>query len=196
MISPRTEPRFSSSDANSGSRAAKKFLVNFGDFARQSDGAITENLRHVAQGFENAVRAFVGDHSCRFVDQRLQRLAAGGGFGREESDEAEIIAREAGCGKRGQKSRGSRQRDDRNSMLDRGGNDPVTGVGNQRRPGIAHESDRLAALQGINQFRGPAGFIVLVIAQERLADFKVLEQFLCLAGVFARNDVRFFAQNA
>ena len=40
----------------------------------------------------------------------------------------------------------------------------------------------------LDQFDRTGSFVVLVIADERLADFKVFQEFLCMAGIFAGDE--------
>ncbi len=65
-------------------------------------------------------------------------------------------------------------------------------IGNQRHAGVADECDFRALLERDEQFGGARHFIVLVVADERLANFVVAEEFLRVARVFAGDLIDFF----
>ncbi len=181
--------------ANGGRGTAKEFLVDFGDFPCQSDGPVTEEVGHIVQGFKDAVRALVGDDRSRFLPHGSESIAPRAGFGGKESDKAKAAGGEAGCGERCQNGGRSRQRNDRKPVFNGGAHDAVSGVGDQGRAGVAHQSHGLAALQSLNQLDRAGGFVVLVITEERLANLIVLKQFLCLPGIFACDNFDFLAQD-
>ncbi len=80
-------------------------------------------------------------------------------------------------------------------MADRQGNQAVPGVGDQRHPGIAHQCDGGALLHRVHQFWCARDFVVLVVADQGLVNFKVIQQLQRVARVFAGDLIHFF-QNA
>ena len=71
-------------------------------------------------------------------------------------------------------------------------------VGYQRHSRVTHQRDFRALLHGHHQFRRARQFVVLVVADQRLANAVVREQLLRVARVFARDLIGFFedAQSA
>ena len=65
-------------------------------------------------------------------------------------------------------------------------------IRNQRHAGVADERDFRALLERDEQFGGASHFIVLVVADERLANFVVAEELLRVACVFAGDLIDFF----
>ena len=68
----------------------------------------------------------------------------------------------------------------------------IAWVGNQRHARIAHQGNLAALFELDQQFRGARQLIVLVIADQRPIDFVVVQQFLCVASVFAGDEINFF----
>jgi len=67
----------------------------------------------------------------------------------------------------------------------------IAGVGNQGSSGVAHERNRVSACERGQDFRAALRLIVLVIAEERFPDLKVLQKLLGLPRILAR-DQRYF----
>ena len=65
-------------------------------------------------------------------------------------------------------------------------------IRNQRHAGVADKRDFRALLERDEQFGGTCHFIVLVVADERFANFVVAEKFLRVACVFAGDLIDFF----
>jgi putative FmdB family regulatory protein len=71
----------------------------------------------------------------------------------------------------------------------------MSGIGDQRHSRVADQRDFCAPFERDEQFRCPGEFVMLVVADQGLADFVVTEEFLCVPGVFAGDLVDLF-QNA
>jgi putative FmdB family regulatory protein len=71
----------------------------------------------------------------------------------------------------------------------------MSGVGDQRHASVAYERDFCALFERDEQFRCAREFVMLVVADQGLANFIMTEEFLCVPGVFAGDLVDFF-QNA
>jgi hypothetical protein len=81
------------------------------------------------------------------------------------------------------------------TILNSGDDQTVAGIGDEWRAGVAYEGNRVSVREAFEEIGGPGGFIVVVIANQRLADLEVFEQFLGLAGIFAGDQGNFVAQN-
>ena len=68
----------------------------------------------------------------------------------------------------------------------------IAGITDERHAGVTDEGDFGALLHGDDEFRGAGHFVVLVIGDERFADFVVGEEFLRVTRVFAGDLVGFF----
>ena len=68
----------------------------------------------------------------------------------------------------------------------------IAGIADERHASITHESNFGALLHGDDELGSAGHFVVLVIADERFADFVVGEEFLRVTGVFAGDLVGFF----
>ncbi len=64
-------------------------------------------------------------------------------------------------------------------------------IGDERHARVADECDFCALLERDKEFRRARHFIVFVIADERFANFVVVEEFLGVARVFAGNLINF-----
>ena len=73
-------------------------------------------------------------------------------------------------------------------------NQVVAGVGEHWRAGIAHQRDARSFLDSNQQFGGACQLVVFVIADGRLADAVVVQEFRGLPGVFAGDQVHFAQQ--
>ena len=72
------------------------------------------------------------------------------------------------------------------------GDEAIAWIAHERHAGVTDEGDFGALLHGEDEFRGAGHFVVLVIADERFADFVVGEEFLRVTGVLAGDLVGFF----
>ncbi len=68
----------------------------------------------------------------------------------------------------------------------------MAGVGNQRHSGIADQRDFGTLFHSDDEFGGTSDFVVFVVANERLMNVVVSEQFLGVASVLASDLIRFF----
>jgi len=65
-------------------------------------------------------------------------------------------------------------------------------IGDERHAGVADESDFCALFERNKEFGRTRHFVVFVVADEGLANFVVVEEFLRVARVFAGNLIDFF----
>ena len=175
--------------------SAQELFMNFGQLACQDNRSITQDCRHVAQAFEDAMRALVTDNRCQLGREFLKHAPPSRHFCRNEANEPELVRRQARCRQRGQYSRWARYRHNRKSTLNGGGYDAISGIRHERRSGVANQRYGLAARKRFNQFLAAGCFVVLVIADERLANFEMIQQLARLPRIFARNQRHFLPQN-
>lgn len=76
-------------------------------------------------------------------------------------------------------------------MAEAESNQAMAGIRNERHAGVANERNFCALFERDKQLGRSRHFVVLVVADERLANFIMVEEFLCVARVFASNPVDF-----
>jgi len=171
--------------------AAAKFFVNFRHFARQACRAVAQNRQSVGKRLRDAVRRFIQDDGSVFDAQVFERAAAFAGACGEKSQEKKLFIRQARrCECREQRGR-ARNWNHGNLMANGQRDQTEAGIGNQRHAGIADERNARALFHGVDKLRSSGNFIVLVIADERLVNFEVIQKFQRVARVFAGNLIDF-----
>ena len=65
----------------------------------------------------------------------------------------------------------------------------MAGIADAGKPRVGDDGDVFSGGEFFDEFGGAARFVVLVVADERLADFKVREQMPAVPGVFARDQI-------
>src|SRR3972149_1347889 len=111
-------------------RAVTHGFELLGQFARQHRLAFgAENLGHLLEAFEDAVRTFIKNERAAFLAQLFIRGAARGGFGRREPFKNKTVGRKAG----------GRQRRDRRAGTGHGYH------GEARLPGGSHQTEARGA---------------------------------------------------
>jgi len=148
------------------------------------------------QRFQNAVRAFISDDGGRFGTQRFKRLPPRMAFGRQKSNKTKLIDSQSRRRQRRQYRRSSWQRNHCQARVDGGHHHAIAGIRNQRRAGVGDNRDGIARAQTFHNFGRAAGLVMLVIAQQWLANFEMIQQFLRLARVLAGDGAHLFAQHA
>ena len=83
-----------------GESATAKFFVDFGDFAGEAGGAVTEDFFGVGDGFGDAMGRFVEDERAVFEAKPLEGATSFAGAGGKEADEEEFFIGKARGGKR------------------------------------------------------------------------------------------------
>jgi hypothetical protein len=68
----------------------------------------------------------------------------------------------------------------------------MAGVGDERRSGVADESDLCALFEGKDEFGGAGQFVVFMVADEWLVNVIVSEELLRVASILAGDLVDFF----
>jgi hypothetical protein len=163
--------------------------VQLGQLPRDHHRPVAQHLFDGLQRFENPVRRLVKNRGRRFFGDGFERLNPLPGFVRQKAAEAERIGGQPRRGERRQRGRRSRQRSDGRALLDGSAHEAVARVGDQRRPGVRDQRDRRAAQQASGEILGALAFVVLVIADGRLLNPVVVEEFARLSRVLARDQV-------
>lgn len=170
---------------------APKFFVELGDFAGDARGAVAENFAGVGDAFRNTMRPFVKNDGAILDAQAFESAAAFAGASRKKTNEKKFLVGQAAGGERGEKRGWSGDGDDRNMMTQTERDETMSRIGDQRHAGVADERDLCALFEGDEQFGRAREFVVLVIADERFADFVVVEKLLGVARVLAGDLVDF-----
>src|SRR6185312_6662826 len=131
------------------------------------------------------MRSFVKNESFRTVAQYFQCGPALARARRKKAHEAERISRQSACHQRGKKRGWARNNDDLKPAIQSGANDALSGIGNSRHACIGDKRNARSAVNFRDQLLRTRSFVVLVIALRRRLDFKMVEQFLSVARVFA-----------
>lgn len=106
--------------------------------------------------------AFEKDACLAAVDHIPHGIAALARFDREESTEAERMARKSGSDERCQNGGWTGQDIEWDICLEAGLNEPVARIGNPGHAGIADEGDAFTCFGRSDEFGGFAGFVVFV----------------------------------
>ena len=109
--------------------------------------------------------------------------------GRQESLEIEAVGRQAGDAKRRERRGRAWRRDDREAELDRLGDKFIAGIGNERRPGVGDQRQRLPFRDAFQRARARLGGVVLMIRRERPLNAVAREQRARHAGVLGQDRI-------
>jgi hypothetical protein len=123
--------------------------------------------------------------------QFLQPAEALTRFVREEAGEVEIVGGKTTGGECGDERARAGEGIDRESGVDRGADDPFSGVADGGGSGVRDEGHLLSAAQALEDFLRAPGFVELVVAEERACDVKEAEQLAGPAGVLSGDDIAF-----
>ena len=107
----------------------------------------------------------------------------------KETEKGEPIGVEAGDDQSRQQRRRSRDRDDGNSGVYRRPHEPRAGVGNQRRPGVGHDSERVTALESPHERRRRFRLVVFVVRGARRRDGVAIEQVARVSGILGEDEL-------
>src|SRR6266852_8154477 len=172
--------------------AAPELFMKFGDFARQARRPVAQNLLRVGNTLRHPMRRFVQDDGALLDAQVFQRATPFRAARRQKSHKQKLLVRQSRSRQRRQQRRRTRDRHHRNLVPHAKRHQPVTRIRHQRHPRIADQRDPDAVLQLDQQLRGARHFVVLVIADQRFLYVVVVQQFLCVPRIFARDEVHFF----
>src|SRR2546430_1111491 len=171
--------------------AAHKFFVELCHFACQACGPVAKNFHRVCDAFLDAVRRFVKNDSALFNAETFEGAPAPAASRGQESHKEKLLRRHAGSGKGSEQRRRTCNRHDGDLVPQAKRYQTVPRIGNQRHACVAYQRDFRALLHGHDQFWRPRHFIVFMVADQRLANVVVREQFLGVPRVFTRDLIRF-----
>ena len=162
VTSPRTPAAAQSASSASGPRRTSSWvLVSSRQTAAARSppnaSAIAASAASVRCGASKNTIVRCSSASVRQPAGALPRLAG------QEALEAEPVDRQTGDGQRGQHRRRPGDAGDADPVLDRGGDQPVAGVGHARHPGVGDEHDPLAGDQRLQQHRRPRALVALEV---------------------------------
>jgi hypothetical protein len=166
--------------------------VELGDFAGDTGRAVAENFAGVGDTFGDAVRSFVENDGAILDAQTLEGATALAAAIGEKSYKKKFFVGEATRGKRCKECGWSGNRNHGHMMAQAKCDEAMARIGNQRHAGVTDERDFRALLERYEQLGSARHFIVFVVADERLTNFVVTEQLLCVACVFAGDLIDFF----
>ena len=170
-----------------GEFATAELFVELGDFAGDAGGAVAKNFAGVGDAFRDAVRGFI-KNDCAILDaQALQGAAAFASPRGQKADKEKFFVGQAACGERREKRGWARHGNNRDMMTHAKRDEPMSRIGNQRHARVADESDLCALFERDEQLRRARQLVMLVVADEGLADLVVVQQLLRVARVFARD---------
>jgi hypothetical protein len=171
---------------------AKKFFVDFGDFAGEAGRAVAEDFFGVRNGLCDAMWGFVEDKRAIFEAESLEGAMAFAGAGGKKAHEEEFLVGKAGCREGSEERRRAWDGNYGDLMTGAEGDEAIARVADERHPCIANKGDFGALLHGDDELRSAGHFVVFVITDEGLRDLVVQEKFLRVAGVFAGDLVGLF----
>ena len=148
---------------------------------------------HVGQCLQNAMRSLIDDQgeASHASGQRFQLRPPRAWLGRQKSCIEEAIRIQAGGDQRSKRGIGSGDRNDRDACRHRRAHQVQSRIREGRRTRIADHCDPASLLQEGYQLQRSRLLVVLVVADGRGGDGKVIQQLLRLAGVLAGNAVDF-----
>ena len=153
VTSPRTPS--AAQAASVGQPGPSYLLVGLGQLPAHGAATVrAERLGHRGQRRRGAVRRLEEHHRALLVAQRGQPPAALARLAGQEALEAEPVDRQPGHGQRGEHRGRAGDGGDRDAALDRGGHQPVAGVGHRRHPGVGDQQHPLAGLERLDERRG------------------------------------------
>ena len=170
-------------------RAAPHLLMQLGQFARhrRRPGAKLEG--EVGERLGEPPRRLVENERAGDGGKRVDALPPRGLPGGQESLESEAVGGQAGDAKGRERRRRSRRDRDGEALRDRLRHKPIAGIGNERRPGVGDQRQRLALGDALERPRTGLGGVVLVVGRERPLDAIAREQRARNAGVLGQNPV-------
>ena len=169
-------------------QTSAQFLVQLGQLARDRDFAIRKDLADRRERFCQPRRGLVEDQRGIYDGQLGQHVAPRLLLARQETGEQEAIVGQARDAQPGDRGAGAGQHGDCDPLGAAIIDQPVAGIGYQRRPRIAHQRHR-AASQGFHQPLPVAMLAVVVVAPQRLRDAQMLHQLARHPGVLAGHTV-------
>src|SRR5690606_45259 len=150
--------------------AASHLFEQFRQFAGDRRWSVAEHRREVSETVGETARALEQDECRRYVGEFADRLAAGGQARWQKAGEHEAVARQARELQRRQN--GGWTRNGRHFQPGGDGffDQLIARIGNERRPRVGYERDRLAATETLQDGGPRLCGVVLVIGNQSVPD--------------------------
>ena len=171
---------------------ATKFFVELGDLTGEAGITIAKNGGSVGDGVGDAVRRLVEDEGAVFDAEAFEGALAFAGTSGKEAEKDELVVRKAGGGEGGEERCRTGNGDDRDAMANGESDQAMAGIGDEGHASITDQCDGGTSFHGEHEFGSAGEFVVLVVADERLMDLEMIQEFEGVAGVFAGDLLDFF----
>ena len=163
--------------------------MQLGELAADRGFALAEAGGEIGQRFSKARPGFEHDQRCGHTRQFGNAGAACTLFGRQESNEEELVRGQAGDRQRRQNGRSTGDRRDGVAGLLHGADELVARVGNERRAGIRYQRDRRPFRKPLQKLRPCCRGVVVVVGCQRGSDGISVEQLARHPRIFAGDEV-------
>jgi len=164
--------------------------MNFGELSRDYNLAIgAELVFEIKEHFHDAVRRLIEDQRVRYVSELLQHAAALAGTRRQKSHKVKSFSWQSARNQRGYKCRRAGNGHDVQSALNGRLDEERTGIGDSRHAGVGNQGNTPPATDAFHEFLRSAGLVVLVVTLRWGRDPKMVQQFLCMTGILAGDQV-------
>ena len=175
-----------------GEFTATKFFVELGDLTGEAGKTIAENGGSVGDGVGDAVGRLVEDESAVFDAKAFEGALAFAGTSRKKTEKQELVVRKAGGREGGEERGGTGNGDDRDAMANGESDQAMAGIGDEGHASITDQCNGGTFFHGEHEFGSAGEFVMLVVADERLMDLEMIQEFEGVAGVFAGDLLNFF----
>jgi hypothetical protein len=145
--------------------ADKGLFVQLGELAADGDAAVRHDFVDGGEGSAQAARRFKGDQRRGLLRGVLQQGAQLPDGARQEADEAEVVAAQAGDGEGGDDGGGAGQADDLVAGAAGGGNQIDAGVGDGGGAGVGDERN-VGFGETLKDMRDAFGFVVVGVTDQ------------------------------
>lgn len=151
-----------------GKRAAKKFFVDFSNFACEAGRTVAEDFFGVCNGLCDAMRGFVEDEGAIFEAEALEGAMAFAGAGGKKADEEKFFVGKAGGGKGREERRRAWDGNYGDLMTGAKSDEAIARIADKGHACVANKSDLGALLHGDDELGSAGHFVVFVVANEGL----------------------------
>ena len=163
--------------------------MQLGEFARDGRWTGPQDFGHIGEALFEPLGRLEEHQSGTYGFQLFKSGAPFARFGGQKASKKEAVGRQSGQGQCREWSRCPGDGMDRDALGQGLPHQFVTGVGNQRRAGIADQSDTGAPPQPGQQPGTFARRVVIVVGRQRLFDAEDRQEFRGHAGVFGGNQI-------
>ena len=155
----------------------------------QGGGPVSQQLHHVGEGLTQAVGCLVKHHGAHLAGQLLQGSAALFFTGGQKALEGEAPGVQPGHGQGGDGGAAAGNGLYRHAVFGAQGHQLLPRIADGRGTGIGDQRARFAGEQTLQNGLTRRSAVVLVVADKRLFDVKMVQQLHADAGVLRRDEV-------